>query len=91
MCLCLTTLKKLKFIDSATKVLDATFFSISCRNFTFILHVVLVLCVRALSTPHELIKLISTLRKHDRIDDCIYVAVTWKPKTKQKNLEMMKN
>lgn len=34
---------------------------------------------------------VSTLRKHDRIDDCIYVAVTWKPKTKQKKCKMMRN
>lgn len=33
----------------------------------------------------------STLRKHDRIADCTYVAVTWKPKTKQKKNKMMKN
>lgn len=32
--------KKIMYINSATKDLDATFFSISCRNVTFILYVI---------------------------------------------------
>lgn len=36
----LNNFKKKMYNNSATKDLDATFFSISCRNVTFILYVI---------------------------------------------------